>query len=165
MENKINIQRFREFKEDFNTFGVENKYIIEIEKKTSNSYNFVSKYLNIISFDDYINNENLYQVVARKNNKIVGVRIFRMKESKIHLNYSVVDIQERNKALNRKMLLKIEKYAIKNKVNIITSNVRKSNIASLNSLLKSGFTINQNYDLYYTDGEKKIPLFKKIKIN
>jgi hypothetical protein len=56
----------------------------------------------------------------------------------------------------------IEKFGIENDVNIITSNVRKNNLPSLKSLLKSGFVINKNYDLYYPDGEKKIPLFKKL---
>jgi len=135
---------------------------IEIENKNMETYNFVSKYLDIISFSDYIRNENLYQVVARKKGEIVGVRIFRMEEDKIHLNYSSVIEQERNNGINRRMLNSIEKFGIKNGVRTITSNVRESNLSSLKSLLNSGFFINKNYDLYYPDGEKKIPLFKKL---
>ena len=55
-----------------------------------------------------------------------------------------------------------KKIAKNNNVQVITSNVRESNLSSLNSLLNSGFQINKNYELYYPDGERKLPLFKKI---
>jgi len=139
-----------------------NDIYIEMTEKSRETYEFISKYLNVMNFDDYMNNDNLYQVVAYKEGEIVGVRIFKMKDDKIHLNYSAVIPSERNKELNKKMFDEIEKIGIKNNVSLITSNVRESNKPSLKSLLKSGFTINKNYELYYPDGEKKIPLFKKI---
>ena len=60
------------------------------------------------------------------------------------------------------MYSKIEEIAIEMGVNIITSNVRESNKSSLNSLLKCGFSINDRVELTYPDGEKKIPLFKRL---
>jgi ribosomal protein S18 acetylase RimI-like enzyme len=161
-EMRKEINKFKDFlKENLNESNV-NDIFIKIEDKNKDTYNFISKYLDVISFNDYISNDNLYQAVARKGDEIVGVRIFRMKDGKIHLNYSAITERERNKGLNRKLLKVIEDFAIKNGVNIMTSNVRKSNLSSLNSLLKSDFIINKNYDLYYPDGEKKIPLFKKL---
>lgn len=132
-------------------------------KKSIESYNMVSKYLdNIISFDDYINNENLFQVSAFDKTNLVGVRIFRMKDNKIHLNYSVVDVDYRNIGINKMMFDKILEIAKKNQVYIITSNVRESNIYSLKSLFKSGFSINDRVDMKYPDGEKKIALYLKL---
>jgi ribosomal protein S18 acetylase RimI-like enzyme len=163
MKSKGHIQSFRLFKENLNISDVsDSNIIIKIEEKNKDTYDFISKYLDIIPFDDYISNENLYQVVGRKDNQIIGVRIFRMKDGKIHLNFSAIIENQRNKGINRKLLSVIEKFGIENAVTIITSNVRKSNLPSLKSLLKSGFLINKNYDLSYPDGEKKIPLFKKL---
>ena len=52
--------------------------------------------------------------------------------------------------------------ASKNNVSIITSNVRESNKASMKSLLASGFELNDRVELFYPDGEKKLPFFKKL---
>lgn len=161
MKNKKHIQGFIRFNENLNMSDVSD-IIIKQEEKTNETYEFINQYLDVIDFDSYINNNNLYQVVARYDNSIIGIRIFRMNDGKIHLNYSAVIPEFRNKGLNKKMFNEIEKIGISNNVNIITSNVRESNISSLKSLLGSGFQINKNYDLKYPDGEKKIPLFKRL---
>lgn len=130
--------------------------------KSRESYDFVTKYLNIIPFEDYISNDNLYQVCCYNSGELIGVRIFRMKDSKIHLNYSAVDERFRGRGINSLLFDEILKVAKSNGVTIITSNVRQSNKSSLQSLLKSGFQINDKVDMYYPDGEKKIPLFYKL---
>lgn len=163
MKRKSHIEGFLEHTEKLNISGVsDNDIIIKQEEKTNETYDFIKQYLDVIDFDSYINNNNLYQVVARYDNSIIGIRIFRMNDGKIHLNYSAVIPEFRNKGLNKKMFNEIEKIGISNSVNIITSNVRESNISSLRSLLWSGFQINKNYDLKYPDGEKKLPLFKRL---
>lgn len=151
------IQSFNNFNEKLN-----NDIIIKQEEKTEETYNFIKQYLDVMEFDSYINNNNLYQVVVRYVDSIIGIRIFKMENGKIHLNYSAVSPKERNKGLNKRMLDEIENIAHLNNVNVITSNVRESNISSLKSLIGSGFQINNNYNLKYPDGEKKIPLFKKL---
>lgn len=163
MKVKSHIKSFLEHTEKSNISVVsDSDILIKQEEKTKETYDFIKKYLDVIEFDNYINNNNLYQVVVRYNNLIIGIRIFRMSDGKIHLNYSAVIPKFRNKGLNKKMFNEIEKIGISNNVNIITSNVRESNIKSLKSLLGSGFQINKNYDLKYPDGEKKIPLFKRL---
>ena len=164
MEKRLkNIQTFEQHSSELNISDVSNSdIIIKQEKKTNETYNFIKKYLDVIDIDSYINNHNLYQVVVRYDNEIIGIRIFRMNDGKIHLNYSAVIPEFRKMGLNKKMLNEIEKIGISNGVNVITSNVRESNIYSLKSLLGSGFQINTNYDLKYPDGEKKIPLFKRL---
>lgn len=156
MRNNIHIKNFNEH--NINNIDI----IVKLEQKNIDTYNFIKKYLNIIDYIDYINNDNLYQVVAYKNNKFVGLRIFKMKDNKIHLNYSAVIESERGNNINQLMFKKIEDIAINNNINLITSNVRKNNIASINSLLKSGFNINDKVKLYYPDGEKKISMYKKL---
>ncbi len=139
-----------------------NSISVEPEEKSEETYEFIKNYLDVIDFNDYVNNPNLYQVVARKGGDIIGVRVFRMKDGKLHLNYTAVSPLERNLGVNKLMLGEIEKIAKNNGVQVITSNVRESNLSSLNSLLNSGFQINKNYELYYPDGERKLPLFKKL---
>ncbi len=150
------IKRFQVFYE-----SIENIIITECEK-SKDSYDFVSKYLNIFDYDSYINNENLYQVCAFDNDKLIGVSIFRMKDSKIHLNYSAVDESYRNKGINKKMKIKIIEIGKENNCTLITSNVRQSNIASIKSQQALGFKINDRVDLKYPDGEKKIPLYLNL---
>ena len=91
----------RRFNESF-----DNIEIVQCDKSRE-SYDFVAKHLDILDFDSYINNENLYQICAYDNDKLVGVSIFRMKDGKIHMNYSSVDETYRNQGINKKMKLKI----------------------------------------------------------
>ena len=123
------------------------------------SYDFVAKHLDILDFDSYINNENLYQICAYDNDKLVGVSIFRMKDGKIHMNYSSVDETYRNQGINKKMKLKIIEIGRENGCTVITSNVRQSNLSSLKSQQVVGFKVNDRVDLTYPDGEKKLPLY------
>ena len=127
--------------------------------KSRESYDFVAKHWDILDFDSYINNENLYQICAYDNDKLVGVSIFRMKDGKIHMNYSSVDETYRNQGINKKMKLKIIEIGRENGCTVITSNVRQSNLSSLKSQQVVGFKVNDRVDLTYTDGEKKLPLY------
>jgi ribosomal protein S18 acetylase RimI-like enzyme len=139
-----------------------NTILVKLVDKNKSVYDFISRYLKVIPFDDYINNKNLYQIGILKNNDLIGIRVFKMIDHKIHLNYSVVIEHERNKGINKEMFKAIEEIAIKNNITIITSNVRKSNTYSLKSLLSSGFSVNEKSKLFYPDGEEKIALFKKL---
>ena len=143
-------------------FNESNSLVVSQCDKSEDSWNFISKFINVIPLEDYLNNINLYQVCALDGDKLVGLRIFRMKDGKIHLNYSAVDPDYRNKGLNQKMFEKILEIAKKQGVSLITSNVRQSNSKSIKSLLKSGFSINDKVEMFYPDGEKKIPLYYKI---
>jgi ribosomal protein S18 acetylase RimI-like enzyme len=143
----------KNFNESFN-----NIQITECNKSIE-GYNFVAKYLDILDFDSYINNENLYQICAYYGTNIVGVSIFKMKDGKIHMNYSSVDPDYRNKGINKEMKLKIIEIGRENGCTIITSNVRQSNISSLKSQKGVGFKVNDRVNLTYPDGEKKLPLY------
>jgi len=140
----------------------ENPIQIKLEDKSLETWNFTKKFLDVLDFNTYMENSNLYQVVARSLDDIVGVSIFKMKDGKIHINYSAVVEEKRSRGLNVEMTSEIEKIAKENNVEVITTNVRESNPASINSYLKSGFKINTNYSLSYPDGEKKIALFKRL---
>jgi len=140
----------------------ENPIKIKLEDKSLETWNFTKKFLDVLDFNTYMENSNLYQVVARSLDDIVGVSIFKMKDGKIHINYSAVVEEKRSRGLNVEMTSEIEKIAKENNVDVITTNVRESNPASINSYLKSGFKINTNYSLSYPDGEKKIALFKRL---
>jgi len=138
--------------------SIDNIKVVECDK-SKETYDFVAKYLDILDFDVYINNENLYQVCVYDGDKLIGVSIFRMKDGKIHMNYGVVDPEYRNQGINKKMKLRIIEIGRENGCTVITSNVRQSNIASLKSQQSLGFKINDRVDLSYPDGEKKLPLY------
>jgi ribosomal protein S18 acetylase RimI-like enzyme len=135
---------------------------VRLLDKDQTTYDFISSYLDVISYRDYITNQNLYQVGYFINDELVGLRIFRMLDGKIHLNYSAVSDKFRGSGINSIMYLEIEKIGRSNGVSLITSNVRESNVSSLKSLLKCGFSINDRVDLRYPDGERKIALYKRL---
>ncbi len=135
---------------------------VRLLDKDQTTYDFISSYLDVISYRDYITNQNLYQVGYFINDELVGLRIFRMLDGKIHLNYSAVSDKFRGSGINSIMYLEIEKIGRSNGVSLITSNVRESNVSSLKSLLKCGFSINDRVDLRYPDGERKISLYKRL---
>jgi len=135
---------------------------VRLIDKDQTTYDFISSYLNVISYDDYIVNDNLYQVGCFINGELLGLSIFKMVGDKIHLNYSVVSEDYRGGGLNIEMFKKIEEIGRSNGVSMITSNVREGNVSSLKSLLKCGFSINDKVDLRYPDGERKIALYKKL---
>ena len=135
---------------------------VRLIDKDQTTYDFISSYLNVVSYDDYIVNDNLYQVGCFSDGELVGLSIFKMVGDKIHLNYSVVSEDYRGGGLNIEMFKKIEEIGRSNGVSLITSNVRESNVSSLKSLLKCGFSINDRVDLRYPDGERKIALYKKL---
>ena len=147
------MKHLRRFNESFDSIE-----IVQCDKSRE-SYDFVAKQLDILDYDVYINNENLYQICAYDNDKLVGVSIFRMKDGKIHMNYSSVDESYRNQGINKKMKLKIIEIGKENGCTVITSNVRQSNLSSLKSQQAVGFKVNDRVDLTYPDGEKKLPLY------
>jgi ribosomal protein S18 acetylase RimI-like enzyme len=131
--------------------------------KSEESYQFMDNYLSpLIGYDDYIKNVNLYQIGAFDGENMVGLIIFRMKDGKIHINYTAVAPEYRKMGINARLLSEMEKVAKYNNVALITANVRESNVSSIRSFVLSGYTINQSADLKYPDGEKKIPIFKKM---
>jgi ribosomal protein S18 acetylase RimI-like enzyme len=144
------------------SFNESTSLIVKLLDKDLTTYDFIKSYLNVISYEDYIVNDNLYQVGCFINDELVGLRIFRMLDGKIHLNYSVVSEDYRGGGLNFEMFKKIEEIGRSNGVSMITSNVREGNVSSLKSLLKCGFSINDRVDLRYPDGERKIALYKKL---
>jgi ribosomal protein S18 acetylase RimI-like enzyme len=144
------------------SFNESTSLIVKLIDKDLTTYDFIKSYLNVISYEDYIVNDNLYQVGCFSDGGLVGLMIFRMVGDKIHLNYTAVLDEFRGGGINGMMLSEIEKIGVDNGVSMITSNVRESNVSSLRSLLKCGFSINDRVDLRYPDGERKIALYKKL---
>lgn len=143
------------------SFNESTSLIVKLIDKDLTTYNFIKSYLNVISYEDYIVNENLYQVGCFSG-ELIGLMIFRMVGDKIHLNYTAVLDEFRGLGINGMMLSEIEKIGVDNGVSMITSNVREGNVSSLRSLLKCGFSINDRVDLRYPDGERKVALYKKL---
>ena len=129
--------------------------------KTIEGYNFISQYLDILfDTDEYLTNPILNQIIATKNDILVGVRIFRINEGFIHLSYTAVLPEERGKGINHMMLLEIERIALNRDIDKITSSARISNYASNRSLVKSGFILDESKESTYNCGEKKLHYYK-----
>ena len=139
---------------------------IGLGEKCPISFDFINRFINVsISLDDYLHSPNMKQVITYDSDKIVGLRIFKILEDKIHLTYTAVEVPYRGYGINHMMLEIIEGMAKDLGINTITSNVRESNVASLRSLEKSGFKAILGQNLTYSNGEEKIPHIKKLIYN
>jgi ribosomal protein S18 acetylase RimI-like enzyme len=138
-------------------------YTISIENRSNEHYSFLKKYFDIpFSFVEYINNNNIYIITVRIKDELIGVELFRMKDNKIHLTYTLIEEEYRNKGINTNIKKAVINFAKNNNVNLITANVRKSNMHSLKTFLSTGFKINDSVKNTYPDGEEKIPLYLKV---
>jgi ribosomal protein S18 acetylase RimI-like enzyme len=136
---------------------------IGLGEKCLNSFDFINRFINVsISLEDYLHSPNMKQVITYDKDKIVGLRIFKILEDSIHLTYTAVEVTYRGFGINHMMLEIIEDLSRELGIDTITSNVRKSNIASLRSLEKSGFVSIPGQNLTYSNGEEKIPHIKKL---
>jgi ribosomal protein S18 acetylase RimI-like enzyme len=145
----------------FNKF--DSPILIDLEDKSTEHYSFLSKYFTIpFSVEDFYSNDKINIVTARHINKLVGVSLFVINNDRIHMNYTAVDEKYRNKGINNDIKNFIIKYAKECNINLITTNVRKSNEYSLKTFLSSGFQINDKAIGKYPDGEDKIPLYLKL---
>ena len=136
---------------------------IGLGEKCPISFDFINRFINVsISLDDYLHSPNIKQVITYDKDMIVGLRIFKILEDKIHLTYTAVEVPYRGYGINHMMLEIIEGVAKELEIDTITSNVRESNIASLRSLEKSGFKAILGQNLTYSNGEEKIPHIKKL---
>ena len=140
--------------------------IIDLGHKSLDSYEFMNRFISVsIPFEEYIDDSNINQVIVYHDDKIIALRIYRILEDRIHLTYTAVDVPYRGNSINHMMLLRIEDIAKNLGIDTLTSNVRESNLASLRSLEKSGFSPIFGQNLTYSNGEKKIPHMKKLIYN
>ncbi len=139
---------------------------IGLGEKCPISFDFINRFINVsISLEDYLHSPNMKQIITYDKDKIVGLRIFKILEDKIHLTYTAVEVPYRGYGINHMMLEIIEGVSKDLGIDTITSNVRESNIASLRSLEKSGFKSILGQNLTYSNGEEKIPHIKKLIYN
>ena len=137
--------------------------ICRLAPKHESIYNFVGGYLDIkFDLEEYLTNPTINQMVAMKDNKLIGARMFRINDGFIHLSYTAVIPEERGKEINHQMLLEIEKIAVTKDIHIITSSARVSNNSSIRSLEKSGFILDWEKESFYNCGERKLHYFKFI---
>jgi len=139
--------------------------IIKKEPKTLDTFTFAHEHFKAIAPDYYFFRKTLHQVVAYKNNEIIGMRIFKVrpKSKQILLCWAIVAKDERNKDINKMMFEEIEKFGKSIGIRTFISNIREHNIASLKSLLGSGFIINVNAEeSFYENGDKRISLIKQV---
>jgi ribosomal protein S18 acetylase RimI-like enzyme len=136
---------------------------IGLGEKCPISFDFINRFINVsISLDDYLHSPNMKQVITYDSDKIVGLRIFKILEDSIHLTYTAVEVPYRGYGINHMMLEIIEDLSRELGIDILTSNVRESNISSLRSLEKSGFISIPGKNLTYSNGEEKIPHMKRL---
>lgn len=140
--------------------------MIKIVNTTEEHYDFLKSYFKkfVTDLDKFLNTKNYRCCEYRVDGKLIGCSFFVIHDTYTHLNASLVSDNFRGIGINREMKDVIIKYCKElPNINKITCNVRQSNESSIKSLLKIGFEINNNVDMIYPDGEKKISMYYKLK--
>ena len=138
------------FRPDFDIISVE---------KSREVFDFVNQYFETIDYEDYILNDNLYQFGVYDKIRLVGVIIYRMKDGKIHINYTAVHENYRKRGINHLMIKEVMLKGIETDCSMITVNVKSDNTPSLKSFLSCHFNININVKRTYPDGTNQIAMF------
>ena len=82
---------------------------IILGEKCPISYDFINRFINVsITLEDYLDNPLMKQVITYDKDMIVGLRIFKILEDKIHLTYTAVEVPYRGFGINHMMLEIIE---------------------------------------------------------
>ena len=143
---------------------------IKMEEKTIEHYKFLSDGFDMfIEEKDFLGREDLFVVTLRdNNNELVAVSLNRKGKTPrtgtiiIRIMFTYVKKEYRNLEINTKMNKVIEQYSKSIGAKKLVCNIKDTNVASIKSFTKSGFTIDVNKIGTYKDGDKKLFLFKRI---
>jgi ribosomal protein S18 acetylase RimI-like enzyme len=145
-------------------------YTLSVEPKSMEHYEFVRNHfdfpVDIGDYQNFMECPNRYIVAVRMNSSInpflIGVSIFNMLKDKINIDYVAIDKEYRRKGINRAINNLIEEVALSNYIDLLTANIRETNVNSMNSFQKCGFIINENRMCKYSNGDIKIHVYKKL---
>ena len=138
-------------------------YDISIEKKNKEHFIFIKKYFTIrTSSEVFLNDTSLYVIATKWCGELVGVSIFCVERDNVHLNYTAVKKEHRNKKINFLMMEELVIFAKVLSAYNVTANVRSPNKYSVKSLTSSGFSVDENNITKYTNGDLKLPLYINI---
>lgn len=140
--------------------------MVKIVNTSEENYSFLKSYFKkfVTNLDKFLTTSS-YKVCEYRSDSgfLIGCSFFVIHDNYIHLNASLISDSFRGLGINKEMKQCIIKYADSiNGIKKITCNVRESNVKSMKSLLNIGFKINNNVDMIYPDGEKKIAMYYEL---
>lgn len=148
-------------------------YTLSVEEKSMEHYEFVRNHFDFpvdIDYQKFIDSTDRYVVSVRMKNDnpindigfLVGVSIFRMSDDKINIDYVAINKEYRRKGINRAINNLIEDIAVSNFIDYLTANIRETNLNSINSFTRCGFSVDENRVRKYSNGDIKIHVWKKL---
>lgn len=148
--------------------------IPRIEQKTKEHFDFMSKYFKMyFTLGDFLKRKDLFVVVIRDDDSnIVALTLVRETWMKVPEGYStfsvlrvvftIVDEDYRGHGLNQILLDFVYDYGKENGAKYIVANIRESNVVSIRSFMKNGFSLSNIKTKPYKNGEKKVRVVKFI---
>lgn len=132
------------------------------DNKRKEHHDMLSKSFSI-NYDKFMSNPNTLVVTAKRYGQLVGLGLINRKDKNtIHLSYTHVSKEYRNLNINKLLKRGVEVYCRVNKISTITGNVRLSNLSSIKSLLSRGFLPMSIGESTYTNGDKKVKMYKQL---
>lgn len=135
-----------------------------VEKKESQFCFLKDAFQPVMTLEEYLTLDDYHCCEVRMKNKLAAISMVRVDkaEDRMMLMYTLVKPEFRKQGINSGIKTAVENRAKDLGLQWLYGHVRESNVASKNSLLKSGFTIFDEGDLFYKDGERKLTIRKKL---
>lgn len=128
-------------------------------------YRIISQYFNpFFSELEYLQDDTIFccEVASQEQPSALSIVKFYSNLKRVTLLYTVVFPEFRSQGINTQIKKFVEAFALDMGAEHLWGHVRENNIASLNSLLKSGFVIVDEGIQFYKNGDRKLTVKKEL---
>lgn len=134
-----------------------------LETNSREFYRFIQQaFTPYFTMDEYLKSRSIKTVCMYAEGALAAVSFFIVREKEICCAYTFVKAEARRQGRNKTLKLFIEEYARKKGIFTFVAHVRENNIASLNTLLSLGYSVDTSENLFYKNGDRKLTLRKQL---
>lgn len=133
--------------------------------RNDRQYQIISEQFNpVFTDEEYLQNESIFccEVFVDEQNAAISMVELHSDIRRVTLLYTVVFPEFRKRGINTLIKEYVESFALSNGADHLWGHVRENNIASRNSLVKSGFVIVDEGEKFYTNGDRKLTVQKVL---
>lgn len=134
-----------------------------LENNSREFYHFIKQaFTPYFTIEEYLKSNSIKTVSMYSEGTLAAVSFFIVRKDEICCAYTFVKAEARRQGRNSALKLFVEEYARKKGIFKFVAHVREQNIASLNTLLSLGYTVDTSENLFYSNGDKKLTLRKLL---
>lgn len=134
--------------------------------RTSSQYTTISEFFSpVFTEQEFLDDENIFCCQVTVENELAAISMVKLDRSikRLTLLYTIVFPQFRKRGINTMIKESVELFARESGADHLLGHVREHNLASLNTLKKSGFQILDEGEKFYKNGDRKLTVIKAIR--